>query len=56
MRLTDEEINQMKLHWFQMQNDPYFPSDPKLLYLLLEVQARRIEEKHEDTEQSPTAR
>ena len=44
-RLTDEEITDMLRQWHRMQDDPYYPSDPKILKLLLEVAARRTIER-----------
>jgi hypothetical protein len=52
-RLTDEEIAEMLRHWFKMQDDPYYPSDPKLLSVLLEVGARRAKELESGAHPSP---
>ncbi len=39
--LEDSEIKEMEEHWYRMANDPYFPSDSRILSLILEVKKCR---------------
>ena len=39
--LADSEIENMLRQWHRMEGDPYYPSDPKILRLLLEVKTSR---------------
>lgn len=40
--LSDFELDEMEAHWILMKDDPYYPSDPKILLLINEVRAWRL--------------
>ncbi len=42
-RLTDEELSKKIKHWHRMEDDPYYPSAPSDLSVLLELQAYRAQ-------------